>query len=138
MNSILIQDITKNKFKDDSLPTIAYGDYGGVCDESIDYIDAVGVGDDRNIYMASCYEELENVLHSDSVMLYTVTGVSTVKGLINALRFLSLLCKGFEETAKVYVKNYEGYVLPVQEIIDDRDSERFVFVTQEQVVDSYV
>lgn len=138
MSSILIQDITKSKFKDDSLPTIAYGDYGGVYDESIDYIDAVGVGDDRNIYMASCYGELENVLHSDSVMLYTVTGISTVKGLINALRFLSSLCKGFEETAKVYVKDYEGYVLSVQEIIDDRDSERLVFVTQEKVVDGYI
>lgn len=138
MNTISIQDIIKSEFKDYSLPAIAYGDYGGVWDESIDYIDAVGVGDDRNIYMASCYGELENVLHSDSVMLYTVTGVSTVKGLINALRFISSLCKGFEKTTKVCVKDYKGYVLPVEEIINDRDSDRVVFVTQAKVVDSYV
>lgn len=129
MSNILLKDITKNKFKDDSLLTIAYGDYVGVCDESIDYINAVGVGDVGSIYMASCYGELENVLYSDSIIMYSVIGLPNIKMLIETLKFLSIVGR-VEETTKVYVKNYEGYVLPVQEIIDDRDSERPVFVTE--------
>ena len=138
MNTISIQDIIKSKFRDNSLPTIAYGDYGGVYDESIDYIGAVGVGDDRNIYMASCYGKLESMEQNDSVILCSVTGLCSIKGLVDDLKFLSTLGEGAEKTAKVYVKNYKGYVLPVEEIIDDRDADRVVFVTQDQIVDSYV
>ena len=130
MSNILMQDIIKGNFKGDSLLTIAYGDYGGVWDESTDDIDSVGVGDDSNIYFANCYEELVSMLQNDSFILFSVNGVSMTKVLIEALKFLSIVGRA-EETAKVYVKNDEGYVLPVQEIIDDRDSERIVFVTQD-------
>lgn len=133
-----MQDIINGEFKDDSLLTIAYGDYGGVYDESIDYIDAVGVGDDRNIYMASCYGKLESMEQNDSVILCSVSGLCSIKELVDALKFLSTLGEGAEKTAKVYVKNYKGYVLPVEEIIDDRDADRVVFVAQDQIVDSYV
>lgn len=137
MYSISIQDIIKGKFKDDSLLTIAYGDYDGVYDESTDYIDSVGVGDDNNIYFANCYEKLVSMLQNDSFIIFSVDGVSITKVLIEALKFLSTVGR-VEETAKVYVKDYKGYVLPVQEIIDDRDSERLVFVTQAPIVDRYI
>lgn len=129
MDSISIQDIIKGKFKDDSLLTIAYGDYDGVYDESTDYINSVGVGSDNNIYFANCYGELISMLQNDSFIIFSVDGVSITKVLIEALKFLSIVGR-VEETAKVYVKDYKGYVLPVQEIIDDRDSERVVFITQ--------
>ena len=138
MSNILAQDIFKGNFKDDSLPAIAYGDYGGVCDESIEYIDAIGIGDDSNIYMANCYEELESILQNDSFIVYSVTGLPNIKVLIDALKFLSTTPGGADKTAKVYVKDYKGYVLPVRQIIDDRDSCILVFVTQEQIVDRYV
>ena len=138
MSNILMQDIIKSKFRDNSLPTIAFGDYDGVYDEIIEYIDSVGVGDDSNIYIASCYGELESMEQNDSVILYSVTGLCSIKALIDALKFLSTLGEGVEKTAKVYVKDYKGYVLPVQKIIDDRHSDRVVFVTQEQIVDRYV
>lgn len=129
MSNILLKDIIKGNFKDDSLVTIAYGDYGGVWDESTDDIDSVGVGDDNNIYFANCYGELVSMLQNDSFIIFSVDGVSITKVLIEALKFLSIVGR-VEETAKVYIKNYEGYVLPVQEIIDDKDSERLVFVTE--------
>lgn len=129
MDSISIQDIIKGKFKDDSLLTIAYGDYDGVYDESTDYINSVSVGSDNNIYFANCYGELISMLQNDSFIIFSVDGVSITKVLIEALKFLSIVGR-VEETAKVYVKDYKGYVLPVQEIIDDRDSERVVFITQ--------
>ena len=137
MSNILMQDIIKGNFEDNSLPTIAFGDYDGVYDEIIEYIDSVGVGDDSNIYMASCYGKLESMEQNDSVILYSVSGLYSIKGLVDALKFLSILGEGAEKTAKVYVKNYNGYVLPVEEIIDDRDADRVVFVTQYQIVDSY-
>ena len=137
MSNILMQDIIKSKFRDNSLPTIAYGDYGGVYDESIDYIGAVGVGDDRNIYMASCYGKLKSMEQNDSVILCSVTGLCSINGLVDDLKFLSTLGEGTEKTAKVYVKNYKGYVLPVEKIIDDRDADRVVFVTPDYIVDSY-
>ena len=67
-----------------------------------------------------------------------MSGLCSIKGLVDALKFLSTLGEGAEKTAKVYVKNYQGYVLPVEEIIDDIDADRVVFVTQNQIVDSYV
>ena len=130
MSNILMQDIIKSKFRDNSLPTIAYGDYGGVYDENIDYIGAVGVSDDRNIYMASCYGKLKSMEQNDSVILCSVSGLCSIKELVDALKFLSTLGEGAEKTAKVYVKNYQGYVLPVEEIIDDRDADRIVFVAE--------
>lgn len=137
MSNILAQEIIKGNFNDVSTPTIAYGDYGGVWDESTDDIDSVGVGDDNNIYMASCYEELTSMLQNDAFIIFSVDGIPKTKVLIEALKFLSIVGR-VEETAKVYVKDYKGYVLPVEEIIDDKDSERLVFVTQEKVVDRYV
>ena len=135
MSNILIQDIIKSKFKDDSLPTIAYGNCGGVYDENIDDdLDAVGVGDDNNIYIASCYELLESMLQNDSFLVYSVTGLPNIKVLIDALKFLSTIGEGVEETAKVYVKDYKGCVLPVKEIIDARDSNRVVFVTEARCI----
>lgn len=131
MNTISIQDIINGEFNYSSLPVISYGQYG------IDYVDAVGVGKDKNIYLARTYEELVSMLQNDSFIVFSVNGVSMTKVLIEALKFLSIVGRA-EETAKVYVKNDEGYVLPVQEIIDDRDSERIVFVTQDQIVDRYV
>ena len=130
MSNILMQDIIKSKFRDNSLPTIAYGDYGGVYDESIDYIDAVGVGDDSNIYMASCYGKLESMEQNDSVILCSVSGLCSIKELVDALKFLSTLGEGVEKTAKVYAKDYKGYVLPVEEIIEDKDADRLVFVAE--------
>lgn len=133
MSNILLKDIIKGNFKDDSLVTTAYGDYGGVWDESIDYIDAVGVGDDRNIYMASCYGELTSMLQNDAFIIFSVDGIPKTKVLIEALKFLSIVGR-VEETAKVYVKDYKGYVLPVEEIIDDKDSDRVVFVTEARCI----
>lgn len=137
MSSILVQDIFKGNFNDMSTLAVAYGDYGGVWDEDLDYIDSVGVGDDNNIYFANCYEELVSMLQNDSFIIFSVDGVSITKMLIEALKFLSIVGR-VEETAKVYVKDDKGYVLPVRQIIDDRDSDRLVFVTQEQIVDRYV
>ena len=134
MNSILVQDIFNGNFNEVSTPEIAYGDYGGVWDESTDYIDAIGVGDDNNIYMASCFGELESVLQNDIYIPRAVTGVSTVKGLINAIRFLSTTLGGCDRTAKVYVKDYKGYVVPVRQIIEDEDENKIVFVVEEHHV----
>ena len=129
MNSILVQDIFKGNFNDAGIPAIAYGDYGGVWDEDLDYIDAVGVSD-NNIYFANCFGELESALQNDIYIPRAVTGVSTVKGLINAIRFLSTTLEGCDRTAKAYVKDYKGYVLPIKEIIEDKDADRLVFVAE--------
>lgn len=131
MNSILVQDIFNGKFNDVSIPAIAYGEYDGVYDEDLDYIGAVGVSIDNNIYFANCFGELESVLQNDIyISRAVVTGVSTVKGLINAIRFSSTTLEGCDRTAKAYVKDYKGYVLPIKEIIEDKDADRLVFVAE--------
>lgn len=126
MNSILVQDIFNGKFNDEGTLAVAYGDYGGVWDEDLDYIDSVGVGDDSNIYFANCYEELVSMLQNDSFIIFSVDGVSITKVLIEALKFLSIVGR-VEETAKVYVKDDKGYVVPVKQIIEDEDANKIVF-----------
>lgn len=130
MSSILVQEVIKGKFDDTSRPAIAYGEYDGLYDEDIDYINAVGIGTDNNIYFANCFGELESVLQNDIYIPRAVTGVFTVKGLINAIRFLSTTLEGCDRTAKAYVKDYKGYVLPIKEIIEDKDVDRLVFVAE--------
>ena len=75
MNTISIQDIINGEFNYSSFPAIAWSEFGDVY-----YVDAVGVGDDNNIYIASCYELLESMLQNDSFLVYSVTGLPNING----------------------------------------------------------
>lgn len=133
MSSVLVQDLLKSNFNDTSMPAIAYGEYDGVYDENIDYIDSVGIGSDNNIYLAKSYEELNSLRHNESYIRYSLTGISSIKELIYGMEFLLINLEGYEKTSEIYVKDYKGYVLPVKYVMVDMDADRVVFITRRSV-----
>lgn len=133
MSSVLVQDLLKSNFNDTSMPAITYGEYDGVYDENIDYIDSVGIGSDNNIYLAKSYEELNSLRHNESYIRYSLTGISSIKELIYGMEFLLINLEGYEKTSEIYVKDYKGYVLPVKYVMVDMDADRVVFITRRSV-----
>lgn len=130
MSSVLVQEVIKGKFDDTSRPAIAYGEYDGFYDEDIDYINAVGIGIDNNIYLAKSYEELNSLRHNESYIRYSLTGTPIVERLIYGMEFLLTNLDGYEKTSEIYVKDYKGYVLPIKYVMIDMDADRLVFVAE--------
>lgn len=128
MNSISIQDIINGKFNYSSFPAIAWGEFGGVYDdEDIDYVDAVGIGSDNNIYLARSYEELNSRKQNQVYIRICIIGISDFLKMMRDIHFL--IGNDIDNNINVYVKDCKGYVLPIKEAIEDEDSNKIVFVT---------
>lgn len=122
MNTISIQDIINGEFNYSSLPVISYGQYG------IDYVDAVGVGKDKNIYLARTYEELTSVRQNQVYIQKCICGISDLLKMMRDIKYL--LCSDIGGDISVYVKDFMGCVVPVKQVIEDEDAARLVFVTE--------
>lgn len=129
MSNILAQEIIEGNFNKMSIPAVRYGEYGGIYDENIDYINAVGIGSDNNIYLAKSYQDLMSLRQNESYIRYSMTGITTIEELIYGMEFLLINLEGVENTSEIYVKDYRGYVLPIKEIAVDEVGGRIMFVT---------
>lgn len=137
MDNISIQDIIEGEFNYSSLPAIAYDEFGGVYDyEDIDYIDAVGIGDDNNIYLARSHEELYSLKQNQVYIKRCICGIPDFLKMMVHIKYL--LGNNIDRNVSVYIKDGKGYVLPIKEIAVDEVGGRVIFVTQYKVVDSYV
>lgn len=122
MDSILLHDIFEGEFNYSSLPVISYGQYG------IDYVDAVGVDKDKNIYLARTYEELTSVRQNQVDIQKCICGISDLLKMMKDIKYL--LCSDIGGNISVYVKDFTGCVVPVKQVIEDEDANKIVFVVE--------
>lgn len=122
MNTISIQDIINGEFNYSSFPAIAWSEFGAVY-----YVDAVGIDSDNNIYLARSYEELNSRKQNQIYIRRCICGISDFLKMMRDIHFL--IGNDIDNNINVYVKDCKGYVLPIKEVIDDRGSDRVVFVT---------
>lgn len=129
LKTISIEDISNiwhgGRIGEGGLAVIAYETYDSE-DEDVDYIDAVGVDKDKNIYFAKDYKDLVSLEQNGVYMKKCITRSADFRDMMCDV--IHLIGRYNIPRGNAFVKNYMGYILPIREVIEDTEKNRAVFV----------
>lgn len=130
-NSMPLQELfnvwLRQSTEEGSLAVIAYESVYNAGDEDIDYIDAVGIDTDKNIYLAKDYKDLTSLEQNGVYIKKCISRITDFREMM--MDIIHLIGRYSDPRGTIFVKTYTGHILPVKEIIEDIEYQSIVFLT---------